>query len=247
MRKEFYKFFLLSVLLATVGIFSVTDIFAQGGADGLGGKVTPKTSPVKETGVKSGGRKAVPAPKSKPVSVVIKADAPGTAFKETLAGQTLVAAYDEEDRNLQFTIEATTDFTDNKSKSSHDSLAIYVDSNRNNEIDCKDVAYYADDQGEVSSEYFPMWCENKKFASGATLKYAFTGTAAESRPHPVWILKIPKSELVERSGIFNARFEYSDGSKSYGDCNGGDCTVRIPKYNFDSAAFGPVKKLKYSK
>ena len=220
-------------------------IFAQCGADGTQpcGSSRKKTAskPTKSTTVNSKSPK-----KTKPV-VEVKADSSGTVYRETKDGKTLVVTYEEQLTNLIFTLEAVTNFTNNFNTKDPDRTKIYIDFNRDEYVDCKDIAYssfYLSYGGKIGGYIYEIDLNapcDKPFKSNATLKTDFAGTVNESRPHPIWIYTIPKRELWNGSGILNVRFEYN-GSNS------------VPKYDFANDGlnkpdgwFGYVKRLKFKR
>jgi len=237
-----YKFLFASIFICLSLAFNGSLIFGQCPLDSKG---APRCIDKVKTKSKLGKRSKNRSSKSVNTSstIVTEINKPGSIFKETLEEQSLIVKYYVTGKELIFLIEASNHF----SKEKTGEIRLYVDKNRNGKIDVSDIRYKMvrniDDY-----ELKALYLSNKEFSSVALVEYAFGSTKNESRPHPVWKVKIPKTEILSGLGEIHIRFEYW-----YETCP--DCILRIPEYNVTPTSnvrdnkgllnFGPVKKLKF--
>lgn len=240
MRKISYKFLLVSSFICLCLAFDGKSIFGQCDIPG-----TPPCTKIKEKRVpRQPSRRRIPKSVNNLSTTVAEISKPGSIFKETSAGQTLIVKYNETQKELIFLVEALNQFSREKTGE----IRLYVDLNRNSKIDISDIRYkiIKDVNGYKLQSFY---LSGKAFSSLALVEYAFSSTKNQSRSHPIWTLKIPKTEIFFKSGEGNMRFEHWSEM-----CP--DCIIRIPAYNITGASnirdangllnFGPVKKLKFN-
>ncbi len=221
--------------------FGVSSVFGQCGAPG-----TPHCNqPTKKQKIKRPKRK-VNSSESLNSSLTNETEIykSGSTFQKTVAGQILFVKYRETKDELIFLMEALNNFSDGKAGE----IQVYVDLNGNGKIDVLDIRYKIIRDSEnckLESNYL----SGKNFNSIALVGYSFTSTKYQSIPHPIWSLKIPKTEVFVKSGEIDIRFEYW-----FETCP--NCKVKIPEYNDAEISnirdanglleFGPVKKIKFN-
>jgi len=168
----------------------------------------------------------------------------GGTFFEKAAGQTLFITYKDTGKDLVFLMEVLNYFSPIKTGEMH----LYVDLNRNGKIDVTDIRYKLIRDGD-GYNLEAIYLSNRYFESSAVVGYSFIRTRNQSRPHPLFSITIPKSEVFYRVGELNLRFEYWSEACS-------DCVVRIPAYNITGRSnvrdenglldFGPVRKIEFT-
>lgn len=240
MRKKDYRISgILSIICLSLA-FNAGSAFGQCGLPGLPPCPKPKKNPTKKTN-----------PVIKPsdsVNTISPSNAgifkSGSTFFEKAGDQSLYVSYREKNKDLVFLMEALNHFSSENTGEMH----VYVDINGNGKIDVFDVSYklYRDGDGyNLKANYL----SNKDFASDAVVGYSFLRTKIQSRPHPLFSITIPKTEIFYKSGEISVRFEYWSEA-----CAG--CVVRIPAYNITGRSnvrdenglldFGPVKRMEFT-